>query len=66
MMVQWSNNPDKPGPWNFICSDRKRFEDNDHGGTIYLMSQRGLPLTPRKEWGLWSGCLEMTLNLLVG
>ena len=51
MISQWSNNPNKPGPWNFICSDRKRFEENDHGGTIYLMSPEGFTTDPKKGTG---------------
>jgi len=51
MISQWSNNPDKQGPWNFICGDKKRFEENDHGGTIYLMSPEGFTTDPKKGTG---------------
>jgi len=52
IVSQWSNNPDKPGPWNFICSDRERFEDNDHGRTIYLISPEGFTTDPKKGAGI--------------
>lgn len=48
---QWSSDPVKHGPWHFICSDRNRFEENDHGGTIYSMNPEGFTTDPAKGTG---------------
>ena len=49
---RWSDDPDKPGPWYFVCSDEKRFRKGDTGGAIYQFSSEGFTTDPNMGTGL--------------
>ena len=38
---RWSDDPDKKGPWYFICNDKERFKSEDMGGAIYVLPSEG-------------------------
>lgn len=48
---RWSDNPNKKGPWYFICSDKERFRNEDIGGAIYTLPPEGFKTDPDKGTG---------------
>ena len=49
---RWSDDPNKKGPWYFICGDKERFMREDRGGVIYLLPSEGFKTDQDKGTGL--------------
>jgi hypothetical protein len=48
---QWSNNPDKQGPWVVVVADRNRFLEADRGGVLYELPNETFVTDPDKGTG---------------